>query len=306
MTKVACTALAGLLLAAAAAADTVYLKNGVRFDGVVTPVPDQEGLYKVTAGDRTLFYRESEIREIEKNDRTGKLDREELLARWQEKNKKLTEETGLTAEQRRTVRGLMLALKTEVVAERLAIREKLVGLQAEYDVYGYLASLYPELSILLAPNVLETLYYLDPVRAAALLRESAQSNYYGTRAMAIELLGRSRDREAMALIARGLADHQRPVVISTAYVLAAMNVKEATPALVELLAHPDQRVSNAARESLLTLWGESLGDERPANVDAWKSFWAAQSTSGTPIELAKLEPLSPEEEEFTQSIDTNH
>jgi len=287
-------------------ADTIYLKNGVRFDGIATPVPDQPGLYRVKAGDREMFYREAEIREIEKNDRTGKLDREALLARWQEKNQRLTEETGLTAEQRRLVRGLMFELKTESVPERRAIREKLMGLQTEYDVYGYLASLYPELSTLLAPNVLEVLFYLDGVRSAKLLQESAQSNFYGTRAMALELMSRSNDRASIDLIARGLADHQLSVVIVAAYSLAGLGVKEASPALISLLTHADQRVANAAREALMSLWSAELGDARPTTVDEWKNFWAGQKTSSTPLELAKLEPLSPEEEEFTQSIDGNH
>ena len=306
MTRAYFLVMAGALLASPAMTDTVYLNNGVRFDGVVTPVPDSEGLFKVQAGERTLFYRDSEIKSIEKNDRTGKMDREALLARWEEKNKRLTEETGLTAEQRRKVRGLMFELKTDSVAQRLAVRETLIGLQAEFDAYGYLASLYPELSTLLAPNVLEALFYLDGIRSAKLLKESAESNYYGTRAKAVELLGRARDREALDLIARGLADHKHPVVITSVYALAGLGVKEATPALIGLLTHADQRVSNASREALLTLWADQLGDPRPTTVDEWKSFWAGQSTTGTPIELAKLEPLSPEDEEFTQSIDSNH
>lgn len=298
--------LAGAVIAGPALADTVYLNNGVRFDGVVTPVPDQPGLYKVTAGERSLIYRESEIREIEKNDRTGKLNREALLARWEEKNKRITEETGLTAEQRRLVRGLMFELKSDSVPQRLAVREKLVGLQSEFDVYGYLVTLYPELSTLLAPNVLEALYYLDAVRSAKLLKESATSNYFGTRAMALDLLSRARDRESIDLIARGLADHQYPVKIVSAYALAGLGVKEATPALISLLAHADQRVSNAARQALLTLWAAELGDNRPSTVDDWNALWAGQNTTGTPLELAKLEPLSPEADEFVQSIDGNH
>ena len=297
--------LAGALLGASAIADTIYLKNGVRFDGIATPVPDQPGFYRVKTGERTLIYRESEIREIEKNDRTGKLDREALLARWEEKNRALTGETGLTAEQRRQVRGLMSELKSESVPHRLAVREKLIGLQAEFDVYGYLLTLYPELSTLMAPNVLEAMYYLDGVRSAALLKESAQSNYFGTRVMAIELLARSGAREALDLIVRGLADHQNPVKIAAAYAVANLSMKEATPALIGLLPHPDQRASNAAREALLILWAEETTESRPATVDEWKALWDRKG-AGNAFELASLEPLSPEEEEFKQSFDSNH
>lgn len=296
----------GMLAALGAPADTVYLNNGVRFDGVVTEVPDQEGIFKVTAGDRTLMYRASEIRKIEKNERTGHLDKQALLARWEEKNKQLTEETGLSAEQRSLVRSLMFQLKTENVSERLAIREKLVNLQAEADVYGYLATLYPELSILLAPNVLEVLYYLDPIRASEVLKESAQSTYFGTRAVALELLGRLKDKDSIDLIVRGLVDHRQPVQMAAVKVLAQLGVKEATPALISLLSHADQRVSNRARDALQVLWADKLGDPKPGSVDEWTSFWNAQAPSGTPIQMAKLEPLIAPEDEFESSIDGNH
>lgn len=298
--------IAGVVIAAPAIGDTVYLKNGVQFDGVVTPVPDQPGLYQVAAGERSLIYRESEIDKIEKNERTGRLDREALLARWQEKSEQLNQETGLTTEQRRMVRGLMFELKSDSIPQRLAVREKLIGLQAQFDVYGYLVTLYPELSNLLAPNVLEALFYLDPIRCTKLLQESATSNYFGKRAMALELIGRANDRNSIELVVRGLADHKHEVKIAAAYVLAALGVREATPALIEILTHPDQRVANACREALLALWAESLGDTRPGTVDEWKAFWSQQSTTGTPVVLANLEPLSLPENEFTQSIDGNH
>src|SRR5690606_1229603 len=113
-------------------------------------------------------------------------------------------------------------------------------------------------------------------------------------------------RSAIDLIARGLVDHQHPVKIAASYALAALGAKQATPALIELLPHADQRVSNAARESLLILWAEETGDTRPATVAEWKALWDRQTTTETPFDLAKLEPLSPEEEEITQSIDSNH
>ena len=286
-------------------ADTVYLKNGVRFDGVVTPVPEQQGLYKVKAGTRQLFYRESEIDHIEKNTRTGILDKKALLARWEERNKKLTEETGLTAEQRRLVRGLMFELKSDDVSKRIAVRDRLKALQEEFDAYGYLASLYEELSPLLAPNVLRVLTQVDPKRSIPLLQESAQSNYFGVRAIAIEMLGQLRHKESIPLVVRGLADFSRPVQISAAYALANMGVRQSTPALISLLTHADLRVSGASREALAALWREQLGDKRLKTVSEWEAFWKSQTLSETPIQLAQLKPLSPEEDELKQTIDTN-
>ncbi len=295
-----------LLPLGAVFADTIHLKNGVRFDGVVTPVPDQEGVFQVTAGDRKLIYRESEIARIEKNDKTGHLDKKALLERWEEKNKRLTEETGLTAEQRRMVRGLMFELKSEDMSKRIAVRDKLQGLQQEIDVFGYLSTLYPELSPLMAPNVLWVLAHLDSRRSIELLQGATQQNYAEVRAVAIELLARMRHRESIPLLTRGLADFDQTVQISAAYAMAELGVRNATPALIALLASPDRRVSNATRESLVAIWGEALGDTRPNTVSEWEAFWSTQAPEGTPIVLADLEVLSPEEDEMVQTYDHNN
>lgn len=295
-----------LLPLAVVFADTIHLKNGVRFDGVVSPVPGQEGIFRVKAGDRELIYRESEIAKIEQNDKTGHLDKEELLARWEEKNKRLTEETGLTAEQRRMVRGLMFELRSEDMSKRIAVRDKLQGLQQEFDVYGYLSDLYPELSPLLAPNVLWVLAHLDSKRSIELLQGATQQNYAEVRAIAIELLARMRHRESIPLLSRGLADFSQPVQISAAYAMAELGVRNATPALISLLADPDRRVSNATREALAAIWGDVLGDKRLNTVSEWEAFWNAQAPEGTPIVMAELEVLSPEEDEMVQTFDHNN
>lgn len=298
--------LAVALVAASAGADTVYLNNGVEFDGVVAPVPDNPDLFKVTAGERSLIYRAEEIDRVEKNEKTGKLSKEEIQASWEEQNRLLTEETGLTAEQRGLVMGLMFELKTDNVSKRVAVREKLIGLQKEFDAYSFLASQLPGVSILIAPNLLEALAYMDSSRALELLQGAAQNNYAGTRVMAIELLGRLGHTGSKDLIVRGLADHKQEVQISAIYVLASMGAREVTPAFISLLPSPDERVSNASREALQTLWANLLPDPRPGTVDEWTAFWNAQEKSGTPVQLADLASLSNPEEEIVISIDSNH
>lgn len=298
--------LAAALVAATAGADTVYLKNGVEFDGVVTPVPDNPELFKVTAGERSLIYRAEEIDRVEKNEKTGKLSKEEILARWEEQNRLLTEETGLTAEQRSLVMGLMFELKTDNVSKRVAVREKLTGLQKEFDAYSFLSNQLPGVSILIAPNLLEALAYMDSSRALELLQGAAQNNYFGTRVMAIELLGRLGHTGSKDLIVRGLADHKQEVQISAIYVLAGMGAREVTPALISLLPSPDERVANASREALQALWANLLPDPKPGSVDEWTAFWNAQEKTGTPVQLADLVALSNPDEEIVSSIDTNH
>lgn len=298
--------LVATLMIGAAGADTVFLKNGVEFDGVVTPVPENPDLFRVTAGKRSLTYRTSEIDRIEKNDKTGIETKEDILARWEERDRQLTEETGLTAEQRRLVRELMLELVTDNASRRLAVREKLVALQSEFDVFRYLAYEFPTESILIAPSLLEVMVHVDAGRAVEVLLQAAQSNFAGTRAMALELLGRLGQSAHKDLIAQGLADHKQEVQLAAIYALASLNVREATPALIGLLAHLDLRVSNASKEALRALWADSLPDPRPSTVDEWTAFWNSREKSGTPIVLSDLEPLTDPAAEIESNIDMNH
>lgn len=298
--------LAAAFVTTAAGADTVYLTNGVEFDGVVTPVPEDPELFRVTAGERSLVYRASEIDRIEKNEKTGKQTNEEIMARWQEQDKLLTEQTGLTADQRRLVQELMFELISDNASKRLAVREKLVALQKEFDAYKYLASEWVGVSILIAPNLLEVLTFMDSSRAIELLEEAAVNNYYGTRSMALDLLGRLGETNSKDLVARGMVDHKQEVQISAVYALAAMKVREATPALIGLLPNQDKRVSNASKEALQALWADVLPDPKPSTVDDWTALWNGQEKSSTPIELAGLEPLSNPVDEIETSIDSNH
>lgn len=291
-------ALAGLAVALFAGADTVHLKNGVRFDGEVTKRPD--GNYQVQAGRRTLVYRPSEIANIEENGKTGEFDREAAVARWKKRDAELTALTGLNAEQRNAVEELMYRLQLSDPNERKAVRDKLVKLQEEMSVFKFLAWQMPGVSHRLAPWVLEAMFYVDPGRALPHLREHAGHRYYGTRAKALELLGRLGDTESVVLMARGLLDHTQDVQIMAAYALANSRARQATPALIETLKQPDLRVSNAARKALQALWKEQIdADAPPRTVDEWNAVWAGQRDAyENPVSLQYLEPLIDPEYEF--------
>ncbi len=292
-----CVALATLLGAPVALSDTVYLKNGVRFDGVVMQRPD--GNYQVKAGRRTLVYRPSEVESIEKNEKTGEFDREAAVARWEERNAELTELTGLTAEQRTTVEDLMYRLQRSDPAERKAVRDKLISLQQEMDVFKFLAWRMPGVSHRLSPWVLEAMFYVEPGRALRHLREQATHTYYGTRAKSLELLGRLGDSESVQLMARGLLDHAQDVQIMAAYALANARARQATPALIETLKNPDLRVSNASREALQALWAEQVdANAPPRTVDEWQAVWAANAGGWEAVALNGLQPLIDPEHEF--------
>lgn len=296
-TRILCLCFTVSLICIAVHSDTVYLNNGVSFDAVVTERSD--GLYSIDAGGRKLIYRPDEITRIEPNDRTGALDTNAIKASWAKQDAELTQLTGLTAEQRRKLDPLIYALQSDSPAERKSVRETLMGMQEEMDVFRYLAYRQPSLSHRLAPWVLEAMFFLDPRRVLDPLRENTQHRDFNTRAKAIELLGRMRDIESAQLIARGLVDIKFEVRIMAAYALANMGAKNATPALIQSLTHPDLRVSNAAREALQALWNAITGNAKPQTVDEWNAIWTAQqSLIGEGINLAALEPLIQPEEEF--------
>jgi len=290
---------AGMVLVSAtfAGADTIVLSNGVSINGTITERPD--GTLLVQAGDQRVIYRKSEVSSIEKNDKTGKIDLEEAKARWAERDAELTKATGLNAEQRRQVRAIMAQLQLSDPAQRKMLRDKLVALQAQMDVYRYLDLQLPELSHRLSPWVLEAMFYIDPARIQGVLRRNTQHTYFGTRAKAIELLGRLRDVTSTDLVVRGLADHHPEVQIMAIYALANMGVREATPALIEFLKNPDMRMANAAREALEAVWKAKLADPKPGTVEEWNAFWNANASGvGAPLQLAALQPLIAPEEEY--------
>ncbi len=283
------------LCAGTAAADTIHLNNGVSVDGTVK---QRDGYIEVDAGGRKVFYRDNEIASIEKNEKTGKIDLAERYAYWQTEEEEMLRKTGLTAEQRRRVGELIDELPKDP-ATRMAAREKLMALQSEMNVYRYLAFLLPHASHFQVPALLEAMAYLDSSQAIQVLRAATQNNYFEARAKAIELLGGLTHKASVDLISRGLADDKTEVQIQAAYALARIGAQEATPALIDLLKHPDLRVSNASRESLRALWPDQLGDGSQMSVDEWTAIWKGNeaSVSGR-IQLALLQPLVVAEEEF--------
>ncbi len=279
------------------AADTIYLNNGVRFDGVVTQLPD--GNYRVHAGERVLTYRASEIERIEQNDRTGHFDWSDARERWAKQDAELQELTGLNAEQRKRVRELLYQLQITEDSRRMLARDELLAIQTQIDVFPYLQFRLDEVSHRLSPWVLEAMYYINPQRALPHLRRNTEHVFYGTRQKAIELLGRMEHTESIPLVVRGLVDHNFDVRAETALSLARLSARNATPALIETLTHPDMRVSHAAQQALQTLWHSYLGDSIPQTVDEWNGVWEQHSASyDNPLELSPLNSFILPEHEF--------
>lgn len=283
-------ALSALACAGSVRADTITTDLGVIFDGVVTELPD--GNYKITAGGNTLIYRKEEIVSIEKNSRTGELNMEEIAAAAKKAEEELNAKTGLTAAQRARVDALMPALMDEGSAQHIQARDALIAMQAECEVYNYLQLLCEEGVPAVQSVVFEVLVRIDAARTMEDLREGLSNSHALVREKCISLLSQLKSSADADRIARGLVDPEFSVRIATAYALANLGHRAATPALIESLPHPDLRVSNAAREALTSLWKDALGDAKPATVDEWNAVWAANKGGNAAIALKDLEPLA--------------
>ncbi|MBI2423138.1 MAG: HEAT repeat domain-containing protein [Candidatus Hydrogenedentes bacterium] len=289
---------AALVASGLAAADTFHLTTGVQFDGLI--LKTENGVHTVKAGPRTILLREAEIAQIETNDRNGELNMDEVRAQVAAEVQQLDQETGLTAEQRLRVDELIVKMRSAESADRLNARDSLVAMQAEVDVMKYLEYILPSLGHVDSPLVIEAMFVIDALRAKPTIEAGTQHAFFEIRAMCIDLLGRMRDKASMGQIARGLVDAKMEVRLAAVYALANLGAKEATPAFVEQLAAPDQRVSGASRKALETLWQPEIASSPvPESVTDWKGFLSPyEAQIGEAIQLAALEPLILPEQEF--------
>ncbi|MBI1318404.1 MAG: hypothetical protein GC168_05550 [Candidatus Hydrogenedens sp.] len=286
--------LAAVAAAAAfpASADTIYLNNGVEIDGIVKDRGD--GIFEVEAGGRKVIYRASEVGSIEKNDKTGKLDMEEVRRQVAAQKQALEEETGLTEQQRDRVDELITGLRGADGGQRGKIQDTLVQLQADWGIAKYVNYLF---QVSYNASLLEAAVWVSPGDAMPYLRAGVEHPNGEVRAKAIELLGRLGDRDSASLIARGLVDHIFDVKLSAIYALSEMNIRKATPAMIDMLTQPDVKLANAAREGLALMWKAELGDTPPDSATGWKEFWEAHRVADA-IALEGLEPLVTPDLEF--------
>lgn len=286
--------LATMALATVGQADTLYLDAGITVDGIVKVRPD--GVYEVNAGGRTVLYRPEEVLQHEKNDRTGHLNMDEVKAQVQEELARLERETGLNAEQRARVDDLLNRIESGSATSQLDARERLATMNQEVSIIRYLKSLFDQL---ITPGLLEAIAHVAPSDCIEELERGVQHSNYLCRAKAIDLFALKGYAPAVPLVARGLVDHQLEVRLSAAYAMARLNERAATPALIELLAQPDLKLSNASQQALEALWKSEIPAETtvPKTVSEWNDFISGTSISGA-FTLGSLQPLIAAEEEF--------
>ncbi len=272
--------------------DTFTLRSGITFDGKIIE-ETSDGIYTIKVGSKILKYRKDEISQIEKNEKTGEINLEEAQKEWQEKDKLLTEKTGLNKEQRAQVEALINRIQWGEEIERVSAKNELLELQKSMNIYPYLEYYLPSYSPTTAPHIFEILFKIDKNKTIPILREKILDSAPTVRCKAIELLSIAKDSESYNIIIRGLVDPDEDVCIMSTYAIGYIGLKSVTPVLIENLNHPNIRIVNSSKESLNNLWKVELNGKRIETAEEWKAFWEQHKNEvNEPIYYKKdLEPL---------------
>jgi hypothetical protein len=284
------TAAALLAVGLPAAADTVHMKNGVQIDGVVLQQTAEKIVLDVDG--RRVIVRAGEVRSIEKNDKTGALDRQKIIEEARLRDQRLTRITGLNGKQRTEVKNLMGGFLSNSDHERMETRQTLIAMAAEMDIFRFLDHCLPGLLPRYVPDTMTVMAELNPGRAKLAIRDELDNPDAACRARALELLGELLDVNHAEQMARGLLDHDPEVRAAAAIALARVNARKATPLLLDGLDDASPRARNACRLALERLWADSGGGEELTDAAAWRSFWE-RNTSKAPGSwtTARLDPL---------------
>lgn len=271
--------------------DTFHLKNGIVFDGKIIE-ENSDGILTIKVGNNTLKYKKDEIEKIEKNDNSGEINIESYLKEWEEKDKHLTQITGLNKEQRALVESILGRLQWGEEIERAGAKNALIELSKKINLYPYLLYYFPSFSPWIAPHVLEVMLKIDKEKTVEILREKIYDPAPSIRAKAIELLAFIKDIGSKDTIMRGLVDPDVDVCITSIQAMAYLGIKEVTPVLIEYLEHPDLRIVNTSREVLNILWKTELNEKQLESIKEWKSFWEKiKQQIPSPVYKENLTPL---------------
>jgi len=273
-------------------ADTFTLKNGITFDGKIIE-ESSNGIYTIQVGKKIFKYTKDEIANIEKNDKTGEINLDDAQKEWEQKDKLLTEKTGLNKEQRAAVEALISKIQWGEEVDRVTAKNSLLELQKTMDIFPYLEYYLPSYSPTTTPYILEILFKINKDKTIKILREKILDSAPTVRGKAIELMAIAKDIESYPLIIRGLVDPDTDVCIITNYAIAHIGLKSVTPVLIENLNHPEPRIANSSKEALNNLWKAELNNKKIDSLEEWKSFWEQHKNEVTePIIYKKeLEPL---------------
>lgn len=271
--------------------DTFYLSTGVTFDGKIIE-ETQDGIITVKVGNQLLKYKKDEILRIEKNDKTGEINIEQLQKEWEKKDKILTEKTGLNKDQRAQVEALISTLEWGEEFQKTTAKNSLIQLQKTMNIFPYLEYQLSSLSPSTGAIILEVMLKIDKNKTIPILRRELINPAPEIRKKAIELLAVVRDTESFPELIRGLVDPELDVCLATIYMIGLLKYKEVTPVLIEYLKHPQLEIQNASREVLNKLWADELSGSVLQTHDEWQKFWdSRKSTYPNAIKKEQLTPL---------------
>lgn len=281
-----------ILVSASAMADTIHMKSGVRIEGKV--LRTEGGRVVVQTGPRVVRLREDEIALIEENEKDGSFDREAAKRAAAARDKELTEQYGLTGEERQWIMNQIAALTNPDPVKRGEAWRALVAKAGEKDIFAFLRDTATSSLPWAVPSLLQIMAEIDPGRTRLVARILVTNPEEHARAAAVEILGLTADTDSLVLMMRGMLDHTAVVKMGACTALAAIKAKEATPLLILRLNDADLRVEKYAREALAVIWNISQEDATAKTKADWESFWLEQSPAVlVTVDLESLEPLVP-------------
>jgi len=286
-------ALAALTVSLPGMADTFFLSGDVPVHGKLLRTDDN--YYHISIGDRTKRIPKKSVKRIEENEKTGAFDLKAAKEKAAKRQQELTEETGLTKEQRDAIENIILKLNSDDASVVGKARRDLTEMCKEEKVYIYISNMVPTQSPVFIRELLVVLTNADSARTQPLLQQFTTYEDEFTRAKCLELLGVMRDSSSLSLMMRGMLDHEPVVRLAACTALTAIGAKEATPLLLDNFNQADLRIQNFAREALPLIWKAELGETEPfKTLEEWKTFWDAQSPSIVKtVNIEGLEPLVP-------------
>jgi hypothetical protein len=275
-------------------ADTVLMKDNQTYDGKV--ISNSGGLIRMQAGDHEVVLPAADVANVEINEKRGKTANYEEIERLAaERDRELTEKTGLDAQKRAAVDEMLQYFFSGDEAATQSSKRMLLEMAKKDSPYRYLQMRLPEIVHTKVAPLLEVMFRMNPGDMRETLRQYAVSTSETARAESLRCLLTLKDKSTLELMKRGMADEDPGVRIAAAQGVEALGARVATPVLLKALKGADLRVQNASREALSSLWTEP--GQPPLNFlknSGWEEFWKSKA-AGVPgaWNPDTIEPLVP-------------
>lgn len=214
------------------------------------------------------------------SDREARLEREAHLQKLQtaatEREAIREEMTGTNAAERQAMRSLIRNIEETDSEQRKNIREELLAMQDETNVWGYLRANVLNLPPDSIREIFSIMPEIEPEETRLLVEDGVHEEDATLRALAIEHMAElsdGKDTKTVELVARGMVDDIKSVRIATAKTLGTFGDRRVTGLLVESLESADSEEQEAVISTLGQLWNDDTSHPKTRDPRAWKSFW---------------------------------